>query len=250
MIEKLGLQAYTCRSTMEDAEGVRTTFQKIAAAGYDNIQTAGCKIPYAEYKQYADEAGLTICGTHENFNNMIQDPEAAMENHRILGTTNIGIGGYSAEDLDGIKKFIRDVNAFADKIAQHGFKFTFHNHQREFRRFDGKLWIDYLIDGFDPDTTSFVLDTYWVQEGGADIRHMMERLAGRIDILHLKDMKVLPDKTHTICEIGEGNLWWDGIIKTAEDIGVKYYVVEQDHCDGDPFDSIRISADYLKRYQK
>ena len=38
----------------------------------------------------------------------------------------------------------------------------------------------------------------------------------------------------------------DGIIETADRIGVKYYVVEQDTCPGDPFDSLRISRDYIK----
>lgn len=48
--------------------------------------------------------------------------------------------------------------------------------------------MDVLVDGLDPKTTSFVLDTYWVQHGGGDVRAWMEKLAGRIDILHLKDM--------------------------------------------------------------
>jgi sugar phosphate isomerase/epimerase len=78
----------------------------------------------------------------------------------------------------------------------------------------------------------------------------MERLAGRIDLLHLKDMgKSREPDTQFITEIGHGNLWWDGIIETAEKIGVKYYVVEQDETPGDPFESIKFSSEYLhERY--
>ncbi len=34
---------------------------------------------------------------------------------------------------------------------------------------------------------------------------------------------------------------------TAKKCGVKYYVVEQDTCPGDPFDSVKMSADFLKK---
>ena len=80
--------------------------------------------------------------------------------------------------------------------------------------------------------------------------HLIERLSGRIDILHLKDMAITPgtnDSYYT--EIGNGNLYWDGILATAEATGVKHYVVEEDRCPGDPFDSLKMSADFLKKYQ-
>ena len=251
MIEKLGFQAYTTRELMKDEAGVADTFRRVAALGYDYVQTAGSgmTIGYETYARLAHEAGLTICGTHEGFDELIADPEAAMEHHRILGTTNMGIGGYEPLDTaEDIREFIRKANRFADTIAQHGFKFTYHNHHREFRQFEGKTMMDWFREGFDPDTVSFVLDTYWVQAGGADVRHTMEQLAGRIDILHLKDMRIKPDNMYEITEIGHGNLWWEGILKTAADIGVQYYVVEQDICPGDPVESLQQSAEYLKPF--
>lgn len=48
-----------------------------------------------------------------------------------------------------------------------------------------------------------------------------------------------------ITEIGNGNLYWDGIIEASLNSGVKHFVVEQDSCPGDPFDSLKISSDYL-----
>lgn len=249
MIEKLGFQAFTTREQMKDEAGVADTLQKAAALGYDYVQVSARSIPYETYANLAKEAGITICGTHEDFNALCADPEAAMEHHRILGTTNIGIGGYwGVETVDDIRAFVKKVNQFADTIARHGFKFTYHNHHHEFRRYEGKTMLDWLREGFDPDTVSFVLDTYWVQAGGADVRHTMEQLAGRIDILHLKDMRIKSDNMYEITEIGNGNLWWEGILQTAADIGVQYYVVEQDICPGDPLDSLAQSAAYLKKF--
>ena len=109
--------------------------------------------------------------------------------------------------------------------------------------------MDMLMEGLDPQKTSFVLDTYWIQHGGGDIRYWLEKLAGRVDILHLKDMASTGDGPF-ITEIGNGNIWWEGVIETAIKTGVKYFVVEQDTCPGDPFDSVRKSAEYLKKFMK
>ena len=47
-------------------------------------------------------------------------------------------------------------------------------------------------------------------------------------------------------EIGRGNLNWDDIIDACETSGVKYAFVEQDVCRRNPFESLKISYDYLK----
>ena len=44
-----------------------------------------------------------------------------------------------------------------------------------------------------------------------------------------------------IAEIGEGVLNWPEIIAACRSIGVKWYIVEQDTCPGDPVDSLAIS---------
>ena len=116
--------------------------------------------------------------------------------------------------------------------------------------------MDYLYENFDKNNVSFVLDTCWVAHGGADVRYWMEKLAGRIDILHLKDLQAYYDNsgkvTTRLKEIGNGNLWWDGIIETAEKIGVKHYIVEQDNnwIEGCPFKALEFSKETLAKYMK
>jgi sugar phosphate isomerase/epimerase len=48
-------------------------------------------------------------------------------------------------------------------------------------------------------------------------------------------------------EVGEGNLDWPEIIKSSREIGVKYFVVEQDRSLRDPLESIKISYDNMRR---
>ena len=185
--------------------------------------------------------------------------EGTVRYHQILGTTNVGIGGMpgpARESKEALLAFIALFNETAEKYAKYGMKLTYHNHSFEFKKFDGKTIFDYLVEGFNPDTTSFVLDTYWVQHGGADVRATIERLAGRIEILHIKDMEachtypIAEGKSITapaIIEIGQGNINFRGIIPLAEQCGGKYFVVEDDRAPSvGSYDAIKKSADYIK----
>ena len=162
----------------------------------------------------------------------------------------------SCNSLDNLKKFISDFNHAAEGYAKHGFKLTYHNHNFEFLRIDGtKTLMDYLYEGFDKDTVSFVLDTCWVHAGCASLDEWMDKLAGRIDILHLKDVMLRYDAGHlfgTMTEVGNGFVDWKKVIEKAEKIGVKHYIVEQDanFADGNAFHSIKTSADYLKPFMR
>jgi len=260
MIKTLGLQIFTLRDAMKDEAGVAESFKKMKALGYDEGQTAGWYgLTVKRYAELAKDAGVSICGTHCGFNDLVADADKAMEDHDLLGTKNIGIGGMPKEvleSLDTLKKFVEDFNVFAEKISKYGFKFTYHNHSFEFSKLGGERIMDVLVDGLDPKTTSFVLDTYWLQHGGVCVTEWMKKLAGRIDILHLKDMGVRIDPNTRgavpyITEVGNGNINFDAVVDLAAEIGVKHYVVEQDICPGDPFDSIKQSAEYIKaRYMK
>ena len=246
-MKKLGLQLYTVRNTMDTAENIRETFRRIKAMGYDEAQTAGCAVSYEQFGQIAKDEGITIIGTHEGWNQVYDAPvEQVVENHKALGTTNVGIGAYYFHSEEEIYTFCAQANELGARLKPFGMKFTYHNHSFEFRRWgnDGKTAMDILAERLDPETVSFVLDTYWVQHGGGDVIDWMKRLAGRIDILHMKDMAMADTQFFT--EIGSGNINFDGIMKTAAEIGVQHYVVEQDSCPGDPFDSLAASYAYIQ----
>lgn len=248
-LNKIGVQLYTIRDQFKDPESAKVCFEKLKKLGYDEVQTAGCaaNITPEIFGKLAREAGLTVVGTHDDFNLMVNDPEKAMDNHDLMGTKIMGIGGFFHTDKEAYDDFIAKANTVARNIKARGFKFTYHNHSHEFRKIDGKLIMDYLLENLDPDNTGFVLDTYWVQHGGGDVRYWIEKLKGRVDILHLKDMAKgdQGEAPQFITEIGNGNLYWEGILETALKCGVKHFIVEQDTCPGDPFDSLKISSDYL-----
>ena len=255
-MKEVGLQIYTVRDKMETPDTYLAAMKQIREIGYTHFQTAGKAETVEEaefYKACADEAGLRICGTHFSWKIITEDFDRALKIHEILGTKNMGIGsmpgGKAHREKDALLAFIDQVNEIGHKLSKYGMKFTYHNHSFEFAKIEGKTIMDYFIEGFDPNVVSFVLDTYWVQFGGYDVRKMIERLAGRIDILHLKDMGVgLAEKNTDIMEIGNGNINFADIIPLAEKTGVKDFVVEQDRnfATGDSMESIATSFNYIK----
>jgi len=257
MFSKLGLQLYTVRNCIKDEKSLEKTLEALVSMGYTEAQTAGQESE--EFAKLAKSYGISIVGTHTDYNAIINDTDRMLKLHDMLGTKNIGIGGMPYEarkSYDHLMKFIESYNKAAAIYAKHGFKLTYHNHSFEFVRINGnKTAMDYMYEEFDKQNISFVLDTCWVANAGADVRYWLEKLAGRVDILHLKDItSVYADESFwsqpQLCEIGNGNIWWDGVLETAERIGVKHYVVEQDDfwIDNDPLKSLEISANYLKKY--
>ena len=259
VMKEVGLQLHTVRDHIETLDDLRNAVFKIKECGYSSIHTSGAsKIKDVEsakfFKKCVDDAGIGICGTHYSWKSIVEDIEDTMRVHDVLETKNVGIGSMPAiakTSYEEFCKFVDTMNAAAKKLGENGFKLTYHNHSFDFLKFNGKTMMDYMIERFDEDNITFVLDTYWVQHAGYDVRKMMERLAGRIDILHLKDMGAWggeDGKSPYITEIGNGNLNFDDIIPLGDKIGVKYFVVEQDigYTTGDSFESIKQSYDYLK----
>ena len=255
-MKKFGIQIYSVRDYFTSEEGVKTAFSALADMGYSTIHTAGTYdfISPERFREYADLAGLEVCGTHYDYNRIKTDIEGTVGYHEILGTKNIGIGGMPMQmrdSLEGAEAFAKEFNELAKIYGERGYKLTYHNHAFEFRKFqDGKTVFDHLIESLDPDFTSFVFDTYWAQYAGVDVRMMIERLSGRIDILHLKDMEVSwSDGKPAITEIGSGNINFKDIIPLAEKCGVKHFVTEDDRCIKDrSLECAKISADYIKKY--
>ncbi len=261
-MKEFGLQLYSVRDHMESEEQIKDCFSELAKMGYTHVQTAGTYnfISPEKFGQYAREAGLEICGTHYDWDRIKNDIEGTVAYHRALGTTNIGIGGMhilGRMNMNELNDFINDFNTLAAEYAKHGMKLTYHHHAFEFKRYeDGKTVFDNLVERLDKKNISFVLDTYWLQYGGKDIRETIEKLSGRVDILHIKDMgahKVLKleDGSYIgvphITEIGSGNINFKSVIKTAEACGIKYIVVEDDRASiTGSYNAVRKSADYIK----
>lgn len=245
----IGAQLYTLRDYLTNKEDIRSTFKKVKEMGYESVQMSGMDQSDAVFlKELTDELGLKICATHTGLDKLKDDINTVIKHHKLWNCEYVGVGSMPW-DMERTKenyfKFIKDANEIAKKLADNGLKFIYHNHRYEFQKYDGVCGMDLLAENTDPEIFGFEIDTYWVQAGGANPVQWIKKMGKRLEVIHLKDMMIVDDQ-QTMAEIGEGNLDWTEIIKACREIGVKWYVVEQDICNRSPFESLDMSLKYLK----
>lgn len=247
----IAAQLYTLREHLQNPEQIYKTLKRVKEIGYHAVQVSGMgPVPPSELKGMVDEIGLKICVTHIPYDRLIGDIDAVIDEHKLWGCEYIGLGSMPEKfrgSLDGYIEFVGIASKIADRISDSGLKFVYHNHSFEFEKFNGKTGMDLLLERTDPKTFGFVIDTYWVQAGGANPVDWIRKVEGRMGVVHFKDMAI-HNWQQTFAEIGEGNLDWISIIKACRETGVRWYAVEQDVCRRDPFESLGMSLQYLLKY--
>lgn len=248
---RLAAQLYTLREQMQTPEGIREGLRRVGGMGYTSVQVSAIgAIEPERLRDLCVESGLAVCATHTPFAEILDDTKAVAERHKIIGCPLVGLGHggeYVGEPtVSSYGRLAKKLNEAGGKLRAFGLRFAYHNHNAEFRRLDnGMTGYDFLVRETDPELVGFILDTYWVQAGGASPVEYIRRLQGRIEVIHFKDMAVDDQCRPQIAEIGGGNLNWHDIIAACEETGVRTAAVEQDTCPRDPFDCLRSSYDYL-----
>lgn len=251
---QIGAQLYTVRAFTQTEKDFAETIKKIADMGYRTAQlSAAGPIPARTVADICAAHGVQIVVTHTNPDRIKAETDSVIEDHRIMGAGYVGIGsmpgdyhtGEPADVLDGIRRFIEDFKPAAQKLKAAGMKLMYHNHDFEFEKFGGKRMMEHLADGFAADELGFILDTYWVQAAGGDPAAWLEKLSGRVDVIHFKDMKVHKNERR-MCEVMDGNLNWPAVFAACPKAGVLHAMVEQDDSySADPFECLRKSFDNL-----
>jgi len=248
-IGQVAAQLYTVREFAKTPADLAKTFAKIKAIGYGAVQVSGiCEIDPEELRRMLEGEGLICCATHEKPETILSEPEAVVEKLGKLGCPQTAYPypqGIDFGTLDSVKAFAARLNAAGEVLHEAGLTLSYHNHQIEFRHVGGRPALDVIYEETSPAYLQGEPDTYWIQNGGGDSVDWCRRLKGRLPLLHLKDYVVGPDNKPTFAEIGNGNLDWHAIVEAAEESGCQWFIVEQDTCSGDPFDSLKISYEYI-----
>ncbi len=253
---QLAAQLFTVRDFTQTRDDLAASLEKVRAIGYRAVQISSIgAIADADVKRIADDNGLTICNTHIAYEELLNDMEAVIAQHQLWDCRHVAIGSMPLEFRDseaGFRRFAAIANGIGEQLAQAGLSFSYHNHSFEFLKFGGKTGLDILLDETDPRYLQVELDTYWVQRGGADPVAWIERVKGRMPVVHVKDMTLLPATEagarpqQAFAEVGEGNMNFAAILAACQRAGVEWYAVEQDICQRDPFESLAISYRNLR----
>ena len=249
---KIGAQFYTLRDFCKDLDGLSESLKKVADIGYKTVQISGtCPFEADWLKNELDKNGIQCVVTHTAPAKLQGELQKVIEDHSIFGCDNIGLGYYSfmgKSNDDSFDNFFETYMPIAKKIKMSGKKFLYHHHANEFSKYDGKLILEHIAEKFSPDELGIIVDTFWVQAGGANPADWIEKLSGRVECIHLKDFAYdRNSQERLMAVIGEGNINFDRVFEAAEKAGTKYMLVEQDDCYGEnPFDCLKRSYDFLK----
>lgn len=240
---EIGAQLYTVRNACQTLEDFALTLKKVADIGYRIVQVSGtCPFEAGWLKNELDRNGLRCVITHTPADRLQNDLDAVIADHKVFDCKHIGLGWYGFHDQP-YESFLNTYLPVAEKIREGGKYFMYHNHDQEFIRLGDKLILEKLMEDIPAETMGFTLDTFWVQAGGADPAQWLEKLAGRIPCIHLKDFAY----GRKMAVVGEGNINFDRVFEKAEAGGTRYMLVEQDDCNGeDPFECLRRSYLYLR----
>ncbi len=250
-IEQVALITYTIRDSIQTPEGFRESMAKLAKIGFKAVQISGMPLdvmPAEEIAAVCAENGLTICATHEPSDMILDEPEKVVERLKKLGTKYTAYPfprDIDFSDPESRNGLIQKLDKAGAVLREAGLVLTYHNHANEFFSYEGKTALRHIYDETDPQNLQAEIDTYWVQLGGGCPTEWCESLKGRLPLLHMKDVGVREGNTPIMHEIGYGNLDFKSIVAAAEASGCEWFIIEQDTCPGDPFESVKKSFDYI-----
>ena len=245
---KIATQCYTLRDFMHTPGQVDRSFAKLREIGFEAVQISGVAADPKEVKKFADKNGLTICATHEGGDNILNNVDAVIEKLNLYDCKHTAFPcpfDWQVVDYETTVQLAESLEAAAVKMEAAGKVLSYHNHNIEFRKINGERIFDILL-GNAPHLKAEI-DTYWVQMGGCDPVEYVNKYAGRQEIFHLKDFGVIYPTKSIMVPVGSGNLNWNAILPAAEAAGVEWFIIEQDTCHKDPFDSMKDSFDYLMK---
>lgn len=245
----LALQMYTLREELKtDFVG---TLRKVAALGYEGVEFAGYGgLTASELRRLLDELKLTAVGSHVGIADLRDKLEEVIAYNHTIGNRTV-ICPFLPVQMRGSASAWKETaelfNQIGRRLAEEGIQFGYHNHSFEFEEQVGdQLAFDALFSWTSPEWVKVEMDVCWVQNGGQDPVTYIRTYAGRLPLLHLKDLKTAADGTVQTVELGNGDVDLSAVISAAQNAGVSWMIVEQDNCQRPALESVEISMKWLK----
>lgn len=238
----IGLQLYTVRDQLN--LGYDEILKRVSEAGYTGIEIGYSPESADELGRLIKKYSLKVTSVGAGADDIENAYDKVKEFMKQMDS-DIMIVGFGESDLDTVEKAMQvaaRLDKLAKKIGADAYTLACHNHWWEFtERFDGKTVTDIFCEN--SEVFKFEIDIGWASYAGADVVKYINKLGGRIALLHIKDVTV--DKKLT--EVGSGTVDMKKILGAASSAGVKWGIVEQDdNFRHSSFESIKASYDYLK----
>lgn len=263
----VALQLYTVRDALDnDFAG---TLKKVREMGYEWVELSGLKgADPQDIRRMLEDAGLRTMSSHVPFAEMSEDIDDTIRRYSAVGCQYMAIPWLPEEMRDtpqALANTIERITALGKRVSEAGMTLLYHNHDFEFKTFDGQYVLDILYDSIPAAYLQTQIDTCWVRFSGVDPAEYLLKYAGRAPLVHLKDYVqhgdadgvpyelIGNDKTKggakagfEFCPVGHGVQDMPPILAASEKIGASFVIVEQDRSVGrSSLEAARLSREYL-----
>lgn len=264
---EIGLQLFTLRDELEkDFEG---TLEQVSKIGLKYVEIAGYYGKSAqELKDVLSANNLKCVSAHIFFDDLVSNTQKHADMISTLGAEYVAIPIVSEDYLAGGLKyglFLDMVQKMSEIFNSNGIKLLYHNHDFEFNKHENRYKLDLLFEALSLNTLQFEPDTCWIRYAGVDPCSYLQNFEKRCPVVHLKDFaadsasqsikgiengRYMQDKqadNFIFKSLGQGVVDIKGIINTADMLGTKYFIIEQDLSPELPaIKCVKQSFEYLK----
>lgn len=255
--KKVGLQLYSLREHLD--LGLPKIIEKVSKIGYRELEPFGYRdgkyfgLTPAEFKKILDDNGMTSPSGHYDSNayleksGTVDDFKPLIEVAKTMGHSHIIVPWMNESlrtSIDDYKRATEKLNEAAVLCKSAGLKLGYHNHDFEFKDYNGQNGLDIMLTGTDKSWVDFELDLYWVVRAGQDPVALFNKYPGRFTYWHVKDMDKTDHSKNT--EIGSGTIDFKTIFANGKKAGIKHFILEQENFEMDPFESLTKSIDYIQ----
>lgn len=203
------------------------------------------------YRAAMDANGISMPSGHIGLDDIESDFDATMGIVETLGITRVFAPYLEEKDrpatTGGWAALGKRLNAAGKKYAEAGIAFGWHNHEFEFLTLpDGSTPMDVLLDAA-PDI-SWEADLAWVVRGDRDPIDYIQRYAGRLSAIHVKDIAASGENLDQDgwADLGAGTLDWAALLQACRTASNDLiYALEHDK-PGDPVQYATRSAAAFK----
>ena len=226
--DPISFQLYSARLAPPDADVLRT----LAEAGYTNVETFRPNYEDAEgFRKALDEAGLTAKSGHFDLAMAEENLDRVVEICRALGIETVVIPflmpDLRPQDAAGWSELGTRLAELAAECADEGLRLAWHNHDFEFVALpDGSFPIEHVL----AEGVLWEADLAWIVRAGADPAAWLERHAGRIASIHVKDIAPKGENLDEDgwADVGAGILDWAELWRISVASGASLMIAEHD----------------------
>jgi len=245
----IAVQLYSVRHDAE--KDLAGTLDAIAKMGYEGVEFAGYYGHSAEeLKQMLDSRGLKCAGTHTSLDSLRGEQlHETIAMHKTLDNKFLVVPGLPGEYYQSREKwleFCEEITAIASHAAQHDMIVGYHNHDAEFKQFDGETLMETFLKNT-PQSVVAQFDLGNAMIGGGDCVPLMQQYPGRAGTIHLKEHKAGDPQAF----VGDGDVSWQRVFELCESDGsTHWYIVEYESDALTPIECIDRCLQNLKKMGK